>query len=549
MSQSAIGVVGMDGYTPIYQPDARWAMWSIHDIYLGQQGQNKFVPKEGDYVIEPDSGEMFKVSSLSQVTFIPDLAPVQIKKQITIEEITSETALNHRLYFDKSIFPHTLSVDGFLRVYGSSSSFARIYKGRIIDPTKIISRRYNNSGVFIGHDVPLELVAFNSHDNYAIKSIPTCNTDQTLLTGEECTVVIYDSSGKVKAKTICIVEETTFVAQAYAEQKYITEIFLKSAFITDTGSTDINYPVNLPVQSFNPIGVVQYNDGTQIEYPVDGVKFALDGMDQFVSTIIGHRVPLVLRYQMDPTESGLASVTVDGKRITRPYSMIVSSPNTSYNAKLYVYPVWQDSNSGYRLSAYLTNLDRNISLDVSSHIALSGNSPSFNPTAYGITQRLIFNLNLANVSTVFNHFLHVQTVDIILRAPASDSSIQNIWEVASQVPSPGAYYGTNLRATVDSATRKKVSIHNNIATVDEFINKVYKPTNALFNPATETTPLRPTHIEVSYVNESVVLPISDFSSAIQLTQEVQTLSNVTVTFLRQSTSGYLKLSVAAMTVR
>ena len=549
MSTNAIGVVGVDGHTPLYQPDGRWAMWSIHDIYLGQEGKGKFIPKVNDYVVEPESGNMFKVADLSLVTFIPELVPVELRKEVTIDEIISVSAGAHRIYFDRSITPYTLAVDGLLRVHGTSASFARIYQGNFIDPTRIISRRYNNSGEFIGHDVPLEMVAFNTHDNYAIKSIPTCNTDQELPDGEVCTVVIFDSNGKVLSRTTCLLEETTYVAQAYAEQKYITQIFIKSAFIADTMVSDITYPVNLPTQSFNPIGVVQYNDGSQIEYPVDGGKFALFGMDQFVSTIIGHRVPLVLKYRLDSNEAGLATVQSDNYYITRPYSLIVSSPNTSYNAKLYVYPEWVDGINGYKLTAFLTNLDRNIMFDVSEKIALAPNSPTFNPKGYGLTQRLMFSIDLANVSGVFNHFQHIQTVDVILRAPAEDQSALNIWESASQVPSPGAYYGTALRATTDPATRKKVSIHNNIGTADEFIDKLYKPTNALYNPTTETQPLRPTHIEVTYQDESVVIPVTDYASPVQFLQEIPYLRNVRLVFMRQSTQGFLKLSVAALTVR
>ena len=549
MSTNAIGVVGVDGHTPLYQPDGRWAMWSIHDIYLGQEGKGKFIPKVNDYVVEPESGNMFKVADLSLVTFIPELVPVELRKEVTIDEIISVSAGAHRIYFDRSITPYTLAVDGLLRVHGTSASFARIYQGNFIDPTRIISRRYNNSGEFIGHDVPLEMVAFNTHDNYAIKSIPTCNTDQELPDGEVCTVVIFDSNGKVLSRTTCLLEETTYVAQAYAEQKYITQIFIKSAFIADTMVSDITYPVNLPTQSFNPIGVVQYNDGSQIEYPVDGGKFALFGMDQFVSTIIGHRVPLVLKYRLDSNEAGLATVQSDNYYITRPYSLIVSSPNTSYNAKLYVYPEWVDGINGYKLTAFLTNLDRNIMFDVSEKIALAPNSPSFNPKGYGLTQRLMFSIDLATVSGVFNHFQHIQTVDVILRAPAEDQSALNIWESASQVPSPGAYYGTALRATTDPATRKKVSIHNNIGTADEFIDKLYKPTNALYNPTTETQPLRPTHIEVTYQDESVVIPVTDYASPVQFLQEIPYLRNVRLVFMRQSTQGFLKLSVAALTVR
>lgn len=549
MSDYSIGVVGSDGHTPSYQPDSKFEIWAMDEIYLGSIGKGKFIPKVNDYVVEKHTGNMYRVVSLSDVTYIPELAPIALTKTITTEEILASSPASYRIYYDKSVTPHTLSVDGLLQINGSANAYARIYKGNFIDEANIISRRYNNSGAFISYDIPLELVAFNALDNYAIKSVPSCNTDQTLLNGEVATVAFFDANGKYRSRINCLIEETTFLAPAYNEQKYIAQIYLKSAFISEVLDNHINYPVNLPAQSFNPIGVVQYNDGTALEYPVDGNKFVLLGMSDVISTVIGHSVPLTLKYKLSPSESAIGAITVTDHAITRPYTLRVSSPNTSYNAKLFVYPVWVDSLTGYRLTAYLTNLDRGIMLDVTQHLALTVNSPAFNPMAYGVTQRLIFNLDLSSVSSIFNHFLHVQTVDIILRAPASDAFVQNIWEVASQVPSLGPYYGTSLRATVDAATRMKLSIHNNFTSVDEFLTKVYLPTKALFNPMIETSPLQPTHMEVSHLNESFIVPVSDFKSSIQFTHEIPYLNNITITFLRQTANTYLYLSIAALTVR
>lgn len=549
MSNDAIGIVGTDGYTPIYRADGGWTSFSIHEIYLGAEGQNKFIPKVNDWVVEPESGKVWRVADLSLVTYIPDLVPITIQPEVNVYQITGMSPGNHRVYYDRSITPHTLAVDSFMRVYGSENSYARIYRGQLIDPSNVISRRYNNSGVFIGHDIPLELTAFNSHDNYAIKNIPTCNTDAQLTDGEVLTVVSFSSSGKVLARTTCIVDETTYVAQAFAEQKYITKIFLKSAFISDTDSKTINFPVNLPVQSFNPIGVVQYNDGEQREYPIDGDKFALQGMDGFMSTVITHRVPLSLRYRMGPNEVGLATVTNDGHFITEAYDIVVSAPNTSYAVKLFVYPAWVDSASGYKLKALLTNLDRNIAIDVSNHLTLASNSPAFNPVGYGITQRLIISINLGNVSSIFNYFLHSQVVDIILRAPAVDNVPTTLWEVATTVPAIGGYYGTGLDARTDLPTRKKIYIHSNIDTKEEFIDKMYKLSFPLYNPLTETGPLTPTHVEVTNLNEKVVLPIDDFKQAFQFTNAAANLSNVDVVFQRRIGETVLKLSATSLIVR
>lgn len=550
MPLDAIGITGIDGYTPLYQPDARWATWSIHEIYMGQTGLNKFIPKVNDYVIEPETGSLQIVNSLDQVTFIPELKPISLSEATTLTDtLITDTADNYRVYYDKSVTPFTLSVDALAKVYSTTANYARLYKGYYIDPAKIISRRYDNSNNFIGSDIPLQLVAYNQVENYAVKSVPICNTTEVLLDGEVITCVIFDASGKVLSRRTLLVEETTFVAQAFAEQKYIVNIFLKSPFIYNNTPEVVNYPVNLPLESFNPLATVQYNDGSTIDYALNGSKFSLYGLDQFTSTIIGHKAPMVLTYKLDANEAALASVSSDGYYVTRPYTLLVSNPNTSYNVKLYVYPVWVDSVNGYKYKVYLMNLDRNLLVDVSAKVALASTSPAFNPLLYGITQRLTFMLELSQVSGIFNYFIHIQTVDIILRAQANDVAATNFWEVSNQVPTSTPYYGTGLKAKRGSTVFTKVNIANGYTDQNQWLTALYKSTNPVINPLTELSALTPTHIEVKYLNQSIVIPVSIFTSDIQFSTTVALYSSIDIVFLKQSVSGYLKLSVASMVVR
>lgn len=546
---NSLGIVGIDGVTPISYSDSKWTMWSLHEIYRGQEGENKYIPKVNDYVMEPETGITYIVVSLDPINLVPELALVTIKQSYSKDELLSTTSDNYRVYYDKSTTPYTLSVDGFMHTYSMTASFARIYKGSDLDPTKIISRTYDNSGNFLGHDVNLTLVSFNSHDNYGIKSVSTCNCDVDLVDGEDVSVVIFDSNGKVLTKANCIIEETTFVSQAYAEQKYITQIFLKSVFVEATQTNQISYPVNLPVRSFNPIGVVQYNDGTQEERVIDGDKFKLLGLDTFVSTIVGHKVPLVLSYRLDANESALANVNTDGFFVTRPYELVVSRPNKSYNVKMFVYPQWVDEVTGYNYKVFMMNLDRNILYDITNVTSIANNSPSLIPNAYGVTQRITFTVDLASVSNIYSTFIHVQTVDIVLRGRANDDSLTNIWEVGSEVPSATPYYGGGLRAKVSAATSRRVSVGNNLPTVEDFLNETYYKTNPLYNPTTEQEPLVPTHMEIRSSNETILVPIEDYDKEVVFNDEAVMYSNVDVIFYRETVGGYLKLSIVSMTVR
>jgi hypothetical protein len=90
MSNDAIGIVGTDGYTPLYQENAAWRQWSIEEIYRGEEGLNKFIPKVKDWVCEPETGKMWRVANLDLVTYIPELVPINIFQDVTVNQIIAE---------------------------------------------------------------------------------------------------------------------------------------------------------------------------------------------------------------------------------------------------------------------------------------------------------------------------------------------------------------------------------------------------------------------------------------------------------------------------
>ena len=51
------------------------------------------------------------------------------------------------------------------------------------------------------------------------------------------------------------------------------------------------------------------------------------------------------------------------------------------------------------------------------------------------------------------------------------------------------------------------------------------------------------------MGESIIVPISDFKQEFKFTHEVFPLGNVDIVFLKQGPNGFIKLSVASLTVR
>lgn len=95
----------------------------------------------------------------------------------------------------------------------------------------------------------------------------------------------------------------------------------------------------------------------------------------------------------------------------------------------------------------------------------------------------------------------------------------------------------------------KVTIHNSFATVAEFVTNVYRTTIPLFNPNTELEAPEPTHIEVKYLNESIIVPVIEYDNVFTFSTGIGSLNNIEIIFLKETVSGYLKLSVASLTVR
>lgn len=577
-SDVVITIKGTDGYVPMYQPDARWTTWSIDDIWVGVAGKKKHIPKINDWVVVPTTGDLYRVISRDASTMVSKLKRMSINSTVDVDEIVAITDQSFRVYYDRSQTPYTLAVEDLLKTHSYQAVTYRIYRGVLLEldggvspDNTILSRVYNNSGDFVGHDAPLYWKPRDSHDSDYIRTYLPCNTNVELKNGETVTVVTFDSNGKIVTKYTALIEETTYIPTAYANTKYITNIYMKTAFMDELKGNVINFPANMTLNSLNPIGVIVYNDGTEEEHIVDGKKFDLYGLGElqdvnksnpkhivnsFAATTIGHKVPLQLVYKMNQGESTIMPTFNNPNLIRKRYSLVVTEPNRSYGVKLFAYPRWIDANNGYTLEFYLLNLDRDILYHVTPLVKLTTNSRAFNPKSYGATQILTYQIELSEVSAIFKKFIHSQTMEVILRGRANDDTLDNIWEVSTEYPSETPFFGSSLRAKL-KATNKIVNIGNNIKTVDEWLEKTYYTTDPLVNRSSskehgiipELTAPKPTHIGLTYMGETIMVRVSDYAKDITFKNVVTLYSNVNVVFYKETAGNYLYLSVCDLTVR
>ncbi len=553
MASNNLGVAGTDGIVPIYDPNRRWTIWSRDEIFEGGIGQGKYIPNLKDYVVEPDTYTTYIVEFLDQVTLLPtlrEIKPASLDFSFSQSDVLfgvgpGTQADTYRIYIDNSVTPHILSVDTRLKIAGSLSNYAKIFKGTDTSTQGIvISKVYDNNNNFISENIPLELVAIDSHINYSIKIISVAHTDIDMLDGELVTAVIYNDQGNVVSKRQLLVENTAFIRDINTAQKFITQISLDSAFISPSIDNTLEFPLNIPVNALNMIGVVQYSDGTTLRLPVDGTKFSIYGLDQYISSIVGQKVDLVLNYSLSTNETAVGAISNDGNHITENYSLVTTNPNNSYAVKLFGYPIWINNNIGYEIKWFLLNLDRNVWYDVTSNVTFSSNTGPFNPLLYGFVQNKTVQVNLAEVNGTFDVFIHVQNVSIVLNhAPQPDIS-QIPWTISNEVTANALPYGDGIYAKKISPT--SVNISAGITTSQEWLDKTYLRSKPLVDPRIETAPLDPTHFILMVRGVETEFPISEWNQDLTISADLNQFESVYVRFIKKVGLAQLELSVVGM---
>lgn len=553
---SVLGVAGIDGVVPVYDPSERWRIWALFEIYDGTVGRNRFVPKVNDYVIDTDTFTTYVVKSIDAVTLISELVekrPANMSYSFSTTDVLFGTgpgteADTFLAYLDTSVLPYVMNVDGRLKIGGSMSSYAKLFLGADTTPTgTVVSRMYDASGNFISDRVPLELVRVDSHINYSEKKMVEFATNVNLVDGELVTAVFYTVGDHVVSKRQLKVVNTSFVVPISDTHRFVKTIHLESGYLSETAEGILEFPLNTPVNALNLFGVVTYSDGSTLRLPVDGTKFKIFGLDQYVSTIVGQRIELVLSYALGENESTYNAVTSDNRYMTAAYSIVTMDPNNAYTVKVFGYPVWVSTAIGYVMHWYLLNLDRNVYFDVTSYVTFAPNTGAFNPKGYGYLQRKAIQLNLRSVSGAFKPYIHTQLVDIVLNGPPSGTDTP--WTVSNAASSANEMYGAGLYAKLNgTSTQGILKVDAGLATLDQWLDMLYYKSYPLVDLYKESVPPTPTHFEVIFAGTKKVYTIDKWNQLLTLDIAVPAYSTVFIRFYKWTAAAEMSLSIVGLIV-
>ena len=380
-----------------------------------------------------------------------------------------------------------------------------------------------------------------------MKCVPVCYTSEQLPDGEVVTAVFYSDAGHVVSKRQLLVENTAFIRSSDAGTKYVSDISLESPFLSTSDPTLIQYPLNVPLSGLSLMGRVHYSDGSSLAMPVDGSKFAIFGLENYVATVVGQKLPLVLRYNLSVGEVAYGLSVGSERFISESFKAMTLPANGAYSVKLFGYPVWIDAINGYRLEWFLLNLDRQTVYRATPHVTINANTRAFDPIAYGINQRLSVSVNLQDLNPSYTAYVHTQTTDIVLLGQGTELTTN--WTIAFD-PGQNPVFGTNNKAvtTFINQNLMKVRIDLGETVKQTWLERIYYRSLPLFDSNREIRAPEPDYFALYVGNNVIEYPIEQWNSDLVVDRALADTDTLFVKFFKRTVDNDLQLSVIGLPI-
>jgi hypothetical protein len=305
-------------------------------------------------------------------------------------------------------------------------------------------------------------------------------------------------------------------------------------------------PMNVPLQGLYLMGKVHYSDGSSREYPIDGVRFNLLGMESYLATMVNQKIPVVLRYTPTPDEIVYGATRGDKIFVTQPYSIRTIESKGAYNVRLYCFPEWIGELNGYHLRWFLYSSERNARYEVTQHIRYAVNTVGFQSKAYGINQLLNVNLTLSDINPLYENFRYAQTVQVVLWR-AGDERDTNWTVVYENGQSPAYGDTTHGRLEFINYNYYKLNLASECVSQLEWLNKLYYPMKPIYDPLREAVAPKPSHFRVRVGNSEVLeKPISQWNLTFSILNGLVVSGNVYIEWILKTPETDLELGTSGM---
>lgn len=395
------------------------------------------------------------------------------------------------------------AIDSRLPIYGIDLSYVRVFLGTNISETgQVLSVRYDSNGDIIDDKSPLVKVDILEGDILRYLARPF-NLTKTLPVDTLVTAVFYSDNNQEVMWQELVVKHNHIIANVQSEALYINRVYLESAYQNPADKSELLIPKNLLNASFSPRIFKEYQNGQREEMFVGTSNVTLAGWGDYITGAVGEKFPLVLSYVLG---YGELSQNVDphtGLHISTHYRTTVIDADIETEVKLFVTPVYINTNLGYRLKFWLYSGLRDKLIDVTDSVSHSG----WASTQYGAKQKVDFSINLAEFDnlpeTVFSDSIDIQ----LIGPPMVNSTMYRLWYWRD----PERWYGENLRAkiTTNYGTHT-LSLNNYIGSFSEWLDTMYYRLAPLYDATIATEAPIPTHVDIEIGPVTMTMEVATY---------------------------------------
>lgn len=461
------------------------------------------VPDENRLVFDPDNGVILRVAHVDkEATQKSTLVPWKMingSEDATTEQdwiygLRGGPMIGEALLaIDYTVRPNVARVDATIMRPGAA--YAKVFLGSAAVETAIISAQYDRGGVMTTNKVPCRLAEIVDRTNVNIMTTGpfsvTLNAE-ALPDGKRCWLVFYDEGGDyIPSAQPLMVQHTAYMKDHQLGVKYIMSIELISPWFTHTmNPSKLIVPMNVDIPALELRAVVHYSDGSKSDpQPVNGESFSLYGLNEYRPTWPGQTAEINLIYKLKVNERPYLPKPGNPDFFGAIYDLEASAVVGAYSPKIYTYPYWDAAISGWSLRHYLYDLDRKTAIDVTSSVKFNDQSEPWRPTAWGVAQSLIFNLNLKDVSTLNESITFKQYTTIVVHRDVNTAGKR--WDVAFSANKP--LFGGKFAARVNAGTNTTFNLTNGYANKAAWLAGMYWAVEPSFNRFDEEKAPDPTH--------------------------------------------------------
>lgn len=492
----------------------------------GELPNGKIIPVVSSMVIDKNAnGALYWVSYVDPDTYKSTLDPVRVvvssEDQSSTVSIVSYKNDIFPLFYDTRTAPTTLQPDRRLFIGGTNVANYHIVRGRGTSNEKVISRYYDTDGNFVDTKIPL--IPVEATDLVGLWVLSECHTLVDMAINEILHIVVFNDHGTEVATVTVHSRPSSIINEGPGFKPVIRKLSVKS--IQQLSNDEIYVMEKQRVDDIMLTAVLTYADGREVEFPIDGVKCKVYGLEDFIASYSGLRQPILVKYYLDDFEE--SEVTNSDRFISTEAYLVVVPNELVTGIKVSVFPLWNAVLGRYVLRYYAYTKDRDRIWDVTSHVTIA--EGSFIGNLFGSQQSFVIQVDLtAADSTVFpegspnSPILHRQTVTIRVMPPNT-----LVRYILRDGPNSAVAYGadsaTSRRPIIKyDTTRQQYFIPaTQFPIVESMVKSFYLNATPPYQADAELGPLEPTHFIMRDVYSGTMvtpslIPIEDYAVAFNI---------------------------------